>query len=1280
MSDIIIEGKNLNDINQSNFQTVGVRSSFYFIKNPNLTLEQINQSNMTYDTLQNFEESLGDDYQLFTEESSFGAPRSLFPKELLEIVSIEPWQGRLHYDVKKDEGGEIIPIEPDVGLSLVKFFNGEIQIEQDGFGNLTLEDVASLMNSMTNPESPLFYPYFYMNSVFSNDGNSRFKLNNFYAQLQNDSRLGLEERSPASIIIDDRFPLGTYTEENKQFWELQTSDPVLRASQFSSERMKTALSEKVGDLDLIRSEEEQFSVDAFTFTERDGVITPLFFYYDKKLHPTEYKNATNGKVNMRIELRESGRNVNNELDLYQERKVVRPFLMGFEKDELRNGGFTEDNPPEERIGTGDIFGEGLYYGGTYITLGTNPSPDSYLLGIYDIPDDNLKSNTVGNYSFIMPDADIQYLAKFRPNPYLVVTQRFRDANGTPTSGGPDAKGEVRAWVSEVTYFGNETTGAYLTTPPNFRGSIEQYQEEIQAAQDQFATDIENGMSISEAATNLQSSIPILDFGLPAFKTPGNRFIDGNFKPKDFGGDYITLEQREVTNNFKFKGWSFLSGSDSIETPLTEVPQTQAIGPDGQSVTVDVDQNYNGQFFGNPGGSVNNIKTIKLREDFRYPNGRLTIIANYGLIMFTIENLNNQVDFENNFADALKYGPFKFVTAMGNSPNIDDYRFDNITQFPAFEVGEPRVRLLLSGPDMGYANADYLPSGENANLIPLEDISGYAPGDFFYYRNTGEGTGTEKIPIKIDINEPIPNTMANAIELNGGSGPTPTTVQGSEPVTVGGTTFYDTQPSNYSVGTLDSTGLFKVTSVDYLSTNNVGGVYGLTWGPNITNQTRTVNKFQLDENERPFYEGIQLGDVALAFNNFDEAVDQFGPPPFFSSAYGAYTLITANDVTTPPAPFEVGFTTGGPNNNLYIIEDLSEPIEILGINDFHMFNRYEITWNINPNLDASFSLLSSHVTNEIVSTENTSSISYEPLQKGTYIKSIDLGANTSLTTAIVESDTSISGRVRSKEDSGAIDADMYGFGQTYRITMTPSEESMPPEIDVFLAQENGDLTLSSNLYTGLTKSTLGVEWNPDDWSPNGGGSLSYTVPESRDAFLTINGVNVPLYWKYIEFRIQTLQTAEGEQSENNEPVDPSFYVGLNVFGMPGAGGQIFNDFQNDQEPVLVSTGGLVNLFNIAETVDENGIPYQEFSQVPSGQRTIVLRAVPSSGGFPDANSVGTWSFMVDPGVDVDTVGSITQFWVGDPENDNFGHHLGIITFNQEGPVTVKYQWFSGQGGP
>ena len=35
-----------------------------------------------------------------------------------------------------------------------------------------------------------------------------------------------------------------------------------------------------------------FQLMPCTFTERDGVITPLFFYYDKELHPAEYNNTT----------------------------------------------------------------------------------------------------------------------------------------------------------------------------------------------------------------------------------------------------------------------------------------------------------------------------------------------------------------------------------------------------------------------------------------------------------------------------------------------------------------------------------------------------------------------------------------------------------------------------------------------------------------------------------------------------------------------------------------------------------------------------------------------------------------------------------------------------------------------------------------------------------------------------------------------------------------------------------------------------------------------------
>jgi len=144
MSDIIIEGKNLSDINQSNFQTVGVRSGFYFITNPNATLS-VDESNFKYDTLEIHEARLGDGYD-----------NDLFPKELIKHVTIEPWQGRLHYDTltETDDDGNIIILdyETSVGLSPVR--------------NFTSND-------------SIFYSYFYTNNVYNSDG-FRYKLNNFY--------------------------------------------------------------------------------------------------------------------------------------------------------------------------------------------------------------------------------------------------------------------------------------------------------------------------------------------------------------------------------------------------------------------------------------------------------------------------------------------------------------------------------------------------------------------------------------------------------------------------------------------------------------------------------------------------------------------------------------------------------------------------------------------------------------------------------------------------------------------------------------------------------------------------------------------------------------------------------------------------------------------------------------------------------------------------------------------------------------------------------------------
>ena len=1001
MSNIIIEGKNLNDIKQSNFQTVGVRSGFHFITDPNATLS-VDESVFKYDTLEIHEARLGDDYENIS-----------FPKQLLEFVTIEPWQGRLHYDIP---------------------FTGSL----DG---LSTDAVPQTRDETFSPRPfmfeianatimPYLYPYLFTGNLFNN--NTRYKINSFYNRINNSNALGLEEKeSNVFIVKDDRFPLGTYTEENKQYWELQTSDPISRNSQFSSQRMQTAQSTKLSS-ELIRSEEEQFSVDAFTFTERDGVITPLFFYYDKGLHPTEYNNATTGKVNMKIELRESGRNGEGEIDLYQERRPIRPFLMGFEKDEQVGAGTNPLND-EQLIGTGDVYGDGLYYFDTRIQLSAIAEANSYLLGIFKIPEDNLVSTggAEGKYTFMMPNEDVQYLAKFRPNPYIIMRQRFTDQFGNSTVGGTDSKGEIRLWESEV----HEDDGDYEMRPLN------------------------NGSK-------------------PPFKVNGARFFEDTFRPFNLGGNLVTLEQREVTDNYKFKGFTYLSGSINPQ----EVPF---------EILEDV-ENVDETYYGPEGSDETDIRTIKLVQDFFYPAGRLNIYANYGLITFAIHNFNNTVDFENDFGGALRYGPFKFATVLGGqlggAPNPDNYRFDDLTNFPAFSPNAPTVRLLLSGPEMGYANpgttppieiepngapsgwsmqnplvgtlsplgqwvwnggaweqnpdydpndnlsfSNYLPSGEYGHLTPMEE-TGFDFGKFIWLKQ-GNPNFPDGEPIEIykDISDDIPNTLQSAIDIAGEFPPTYNSNGFNDSVT--GTQF----DAGYSVGdTAGPGGIFIVTSVeeDQAGSDPYEGyfVWNISWGPNFTsaNTPDLGSLYDLSNNENDF-QGINLrGDVG------DDGL-----------------------------------------------------------------------------------LVGTNIINQIISTETTSSISYRPTYRGTYVKAFDDGIAVPV---LIEQSPNSDEPIRTRSLSGAIDADMYELGSQVIFNMTPSAESTPPEIAAYIGRDNGTKTLSTNIDADLTLENLGVELG--NWSPNGGGTLTYNVPDSRDA--VTENTEARKWWKYIEFRIVVSETGESEE--------------------------------------------------------------------------------------------------------------------------------------------------------
>ena len=95
---------------------------------------------------------------------------------------------------------------------------------------------------------------------------------------------------------DLRFSLGTYTENNREFWEFQTTNPNTRKSQFVNKTIRTARA-VISDNNLVISDDTDWSVDSFVYsTDEDGKSVPLFFYYDKKLHLEEYNVATKGNI------------------------------------------------------------------------------------------------------------------------------------------------------------------------------------------------------------------------------------------------------------------------------------------------------------------------------------------------------------------------------------------------------------------------------------------------------------------------------------------------------------------------------------------------------------------------------------------------------------------------------------------------------------------------------------------------------------------------------------------------------------------------------------------------------------------------------------------------------------------------------------------------------------------------------------------------------------------------------------------------------------------------
>ena len=126
--------------------------------------------------------------------------------------------------------------------------------------------------------------------------------------------------------LDGRVSLGTYTLNNRGMWEeLILNDsktgPIINQQSFLFEtRFASQTVSEDGSMILSKSPKtgiifQKFSIEALPYRTRkdketnENINVPLVLYYDKEINEDDYYAATDGKVNLKIFIRSSNRNV-----------------------------------------------------------------------------------------------------------------------------------------------------------------------------------------------------------------------------------------------------------------------------------------------------------------------------------------------------------------------------------------------------------------------------------------------------------------------------------------------------------------------------------------------------------------------------------------------------------------------------------------------------------------------------------------------------------------------------------------------------------------------------------------------------------------------------------------------------------------------------------------------------------------------------------------------------------------------------------------------------------
>ena len=217
---------------------------------------------------------------------------------------------------------------------------------------------------------------------------------------------------------DSRFKLGTYTENDRNFWESNTINPVTRTSQFTDKKIHIVQT-TIADNGMVLPKEQKWSVDNYIFTQRNGKNYPLYFYYDKNLHQEEYQATTEGEVNLKFELRESGRSVEDyQMDNFLSRDPFRPFLLS----SILSGSLLRKDRWQESV----IEGEGFYDKGASARIQCFPSEFSHFVNWTNpITGEELGGQSV--YEFTMPLNDVEVVANLMHNTVMKVTPRVEGA-------------------------------------------------------------------------------------------------------------------------------------------------------------------------------------------------------------------------------------------------------------------------------------------------------------------------------------------------------------------------------------------------------------------------------------------------------------------------------------------------------------------------------------------------------------------------------------------------------------------------------------------------------------------------------------------------------------------------------------------------------------------------------------------------------------------------------------------------------------------------------------